>query len=61
MSGGWFVHVQGPDDMVPMPSREAAEAEALALNAHFERTYGPDPDPLLPPMRAVVVQIEGPS
>ena len=34
----WAVHVRGPDDVIPAPSRAEAEAACVLLNACFERT-----------------------
>ncbi|WP_407070658.1 hypothetical protein [Paraburkholderia rhynchosiae] len=34
----WCVHIEGPDDFVAAVSKEAAEREASAINAHVERS-----------------------
>lgn len=33
----WAVHVQGPDDILAMPSRAAADAYAADVNAAYEQ------------------------
>ena len=33
----WCVHIEGHDDFIAAASREAAEREALAINAYVER------------------------
>lgn len=46
MTDLWCVHIEGPDDMIAMPSREAAEAEAKLLNESW-RKDGHEYDPVL--------------
>ncbi|MGE8367018.1 hypothetical protein [Cupriavidus sp.] len=31
----WAIHVEGPDDIIAVPSRDAAEREAVLLNQQF--------------------------
>ncbi len=33
----WCVHLEGPDDMLPAPSKEEAEAMAVLLNCAIAR------------------------
>lgn len=32
----WAIHIQGPDDLFAMPSKEAAESHAEILNKEFK-------------------------
>lgn len=32
----WAIHIQGPDDLFAMPSKEAAESHAAILNNEFK-------------------------
>jgi hypothetical protein len=32
----WALHIQGPDDLFAMPSKEAAQQQADILNAEFK-------------------------
>lgn len=34
----WAIHIQGPDDIVPAPSRTEADAACVLLNADFARS-----------------------
>ena len=55
MSGAdtlWAIHVEGPDDMIAAPSKDAGEREAALLNRYFARIVTNENDPDL---RAVVV------
>jgi len=49
----WCVHVQGPDDVIAMPSKSAALEHANDLNALFGRHPYEEGDPI---MRAVVIE-----
>jgi hypothetical protein len=41
MTDLWCVHVEGPDDMLPMPSKEAAEKEAERMNEAWRNRREP--------------------
>jgi hypothetical protein len=49
----WCVHVEGPDDIFPMPSKEEAEKEAAEINAVAAREFEDHGDDIM--FRAVVV------
>jgi hypothetical protein len=50
MSDLWAVHVQGPDDVLAMEDKPAAERRAAEINEWFERwSQRPEADPGLDP------------
>jgi hypothetical protein len=49
----WCVHIEGPDDFIAATSKEAAEQEALAINAYVERSGEGRRDS---PVRAVAME-----
>ncbi|MGF6573291.1 hypothetical protein ABH945_005412 [Paraburkholderia sp. GAS333] len=49
----WCVHIEGVNDFIATDSRESAEQEALAINAHIDRA---EKGPRAPLLRAVVVE-----
>ena len=45
LEGPWCVHVQGPDDLLAMPSKDAADLEAAKINKRVGRDWEPgDPE-----------------
>jgi hypothetical protein len=42
----YAIHIIGPDDMIPAPSREEAAAACVLLNAVFVRHAGPSAPPV---------------
>jgi hypothetical protein len=53
----WCINIQGPDDILPMPSRATALEEANKLNVYFgELASRPDATIYDPIMRAVVIE-----
>lgn len=47
----WAIHIEGPDDIIAAPSKDAAEREAALLNRYFASMAKSENDPDL---RAVV-------
>ena len=50
----WCLHIQGPDDLHPAPSREAAESAAIRTNEYFATRFA-NRDELAPWMKAVAM------
>jgi len=50
----WCIHVEGPDDMIAMPSKETAERDAEIMNNGWRGRR--DPSPNDPGFNAVAVE-----
>lgn len=60
----WCIHIPGPDDLYPCPSKEAAEALAESHNRHVEqvreelqKTMPPEKFALYPPFESIKARV----
>lgn len=55
----WALHIEGPDDILAAPSKEAAEERARQLNEIWAKAEAAQPSENWPVMNAVVVPWTG--